>query len=282
MFRFLAVLCLATTSLHAQNSPEWTRPFEPFRIIGNIYWVGTYDLSTYLIVTPQGNILINTGLAETVPQIQAGIEKLGFKFSDTKILTATHGHFDHVAGMAALKRQTGAQLVISAPDAELLESGGKADFRFGETPSARFEPVKVDRTFKDGEKIALGGVELVAHHHPGHTKGATSFTTNVTEGGKTYRVIIANMGSINPGVRVSGMPTYPGIAADYARTFQAQKEMQIDVFLASHASQFRLHSKYQPGDPYKVDRFVDPASFQKSVAQLEKAYLDQLQKEKAH
>src|SRR5215813_10879411 len=122
----------------APNDADWTRPFPPFRIIGNIYWVGTYDLSTYLIVTPQGNILINTGLAETVPQIKAGIEKLGFKFSDTKILTATHGHFDHVAGMAELKRETGAQLIISAPDVELLESGGKADFRFGDTPSARF------------------------------------------------------------------------------------------------------------------------------------------------
>jgi metallo-beta-lactamase class B len=280
MFRLFSALCLSALLLPAQNAEEWTRPFEPFRIIGNIYWVGTYDLSTYLIVTPQGNILINTGLAETVPQIRAGVEKLGFRLSDTKILTATHGHYDHVAGMAELKRQTGAQLVISAPDVELLESGGKADFRFGDTPGARFEPVKVDKTFRDGEKISLGGVELVAHHHPGHTKGATSFTTNVTEGGKTYRVIIANMGSINPGVKVTGMPKYPGIEADYAKTFQAQKAMQIDVFLASHAAQFGLHRKYQPGDAYKVERFVDPEMFQRGVAQLEKAYLEQVKKEK--
>src|SRR6202035_142723 len=123
---------------------------------------------------------------------------------------------------------------ISAPDAELLETGGKADFRFGDTQSARFEPVKVDQTFKDSDTIALGGTVLTAHHHPGHTKGATSFTLNVREGAKTYRVVIANMGSINPGVTVNGMPKYPNIAEDYARTFTDQKNMQIDVWLASH------------------------------------------------
>jgi len=281
MLRLAGLLCLLTTPLFAQANEEWTRAFPPFRMIGNIYWVGTYDLSTYLITTPQGNILINTGLVDTVPQIKANVEKLGFKLSDTKILTATHGHFDHVAGMAELKRMTGAKLMISAPDVELLESGGKADFRFGDTQSARFEPVHVDGTFKDGDKISLGGVELVAHHHPGHTKGATSFTTNVTEGGRTYRVVIANMGSINPGVKVSGMPKYPGIEADYARTFKEQKEMQIDVFLASHAAQFGLHRKYQPGDAYKADRFVDPDGFHQSVEKLEKTYLEQLAKEKA-
>src|SRR6187401_851183 len=115
-------------------NPDWTRPFPPFRIIGNIYWVGSYDLSTYLITTPQGNILINTGVGDTAQQIRKSVEQLGFKLSDTKILTATHGHFDHVAGMAELKRLTGARLIISEPDKPLLETGGKADFRFGNTP----------------------------------------------------------------------------------------------------------------------------------------------------
>src|SRR5262245_23539495 len=136
-------LTLVTRSAAPQD-PEWTRPFPPFRLIGNVYWVGTYDLSTYLITTPQGNILINTGLAETVPQIKSNVEQLGFKMADTKILTATHGHFDHVAGFAELKRMTAAKMVVSERDVELFESGGKADFRFGDTPSARFEPVKVD------------------------------------------------------------------------------------------------------------------------------------------
>src|SRR5712675_1631586 len=191
--RLVALLmfgCFALpSSTLAQADPDWTRPFPPFRIIGNIYWVGSYDLSTYLITTPQGNILINTGVGDTAKQIKASVEQLGFKLSDTKILTATHGHFDHVAGMAELKRMTGAKL-------------------------------------------------------------------NVHEGDKTYRVVIANMGSINPGVTVSGMPKYPEIGEDYARTFKAQKDMQIDVWLASHASQFSLHEKYKPGDPFNPDRFV--------------------------
>jgi metallo-beta-lactamase class B len=201
--------------------------------------------------------------------------------SDVKILTATHGHFDHVAGIAELKKMTGAALVISAPDQELLESGGKADFRWGDTPSARFEPAKVDRTFKAGETISLGGTTLTAHLHAGHTKGATSFTTEVRENGKTYRIVIANLGSINPGVTVTGMPKYPDIGQDYARTFADQKGMKVDVWFASHASQFGMHKKYKPGDPYNPDRFVDPSGFLEAVRGLEKAYLDQVAKERA-
>ena len=276
-----AVLVAAGQSTRAQQNDEWTRAFPPFHVIGNIYWVGSYDLSTYLIVTPQGNILINTGVGDTARQIKESVEQLGFSLADTKILTATHGHYDHVAGMAALKRMTGARLIVSEPDRPLLESGGKADFRFGDTPGAQFEPVAVDSTFRDGGVITLGGTTLTAHLHAGHTKGATSFTLDVPEGGRTYRVIIANMGSINPGVRVSGMPGYPTIGQDYARTFLAQKDMKIDVWLASHAAQFRLHQKYQPGDPYSPTRFVDPDGYLTSVQALENTYLDQLARERA-
>ena len=276
----LAGLVALAAPVSAQNNPEWTRPFPPFRIIGNLYWVGSYDLSTYLITTPAGNILINTGVGDTANQIKASVEQLGFKLSDTKILTATHGHWDHVAGLAQLKKMTGARLIVSEPDKELFESGGRADFRFGDDPGSRFDPVKVDATFKDNDTISLGGTVLTAHHHPGHTKGATSFTLDVPENGKTYRVVIANMGSINPGVTVSGMPKYPGIGDDYARTFKAQKDMQIDIWLASHASQFKLHQKYKPGDPYNPDRFVDPKGFKAAVEALEKTYREQLAKER--
>ena len=273
-------LALASPTL-GQSDPNWTRPYPPFRIVGNLYWVGWYDLATYLITTPQGHILINTGVGDTAKQIKSSVEQLGFKLADTKILTATHGHFDHVAGMAELKRMTGARLIVSEPDKELFESGGRLDFRFGDTPGARFDPVKVDGTFKDSDTISLGTTVLTAHHHPGHTKGATSFTLNVQESGKTYRVVIANMGSINPGVTVSGMAKYPGITEDYARTFKAQKDMQIDIWLASHAAQFRLHEKFKPGGAYNPDRFVDPQGFKESVEQLEKRYVEQLARERA-
>jgi metallo-beta-lactamase class B len=277
----LAILlpCAFAQSAASISNPDWVKPFPPFRIVANVYWVGTWDLSTYLITTPQGHILVNTGLGQTVPQIKAGVEQLGFKLSDVKILTATHGHFDHVAGLAALKRLTGAQIVISEPDADLLETGGKSDFRFGDDPGARIEPVHVDRRLKNGDRIELGGVVLTAHLHPGHTKGATTFTFDVREADKTWRVGIVNMASINPGVRVSGMPKFPDIAQAYARTFHDQKEMKIDIFLASHASQFDLHKKYAPGDPYRADRIVDPTGFQSAVTRLEKVYRDQLARE---
>ena len=284
---FIAAICFAALALSdlptaaRQGNPDWTKPFPPFKLVGNIYWVGSYDLSTYLITSPQGHFLINTGVGDTARQIQASVAQLGFKMTDVRILTATHGHWDHVAGMAELKKMTGASVVVSEPDKELLESGGKADFRFGSTSSSWFEPVKVDRTFKDGETLSLGDTKLTAHLHPGHTKGATSFTAEIRENGKTYRVVIANMGSINPGVTVTGMATYPGIQQDYARTFAAQQAMKIDVFLSSHASQFGMHEKYQPGDAYNPDRFVDPKGFQEAVRRLEKTYLDQVAKERA-
>jgi metallo-beta-lactamase class B len=284
--RFIAAISLGALTLAAIHSaspqnPDWTRPFPPFKMIGNIYWVGSYDLSTYLLTSPQGHILINTGVGDTAKQIKTSVEQLGFKMGDVKILTATHAHWDHVAGMAELKKMTGASLVVSDPEKELLESGGKTDFRWGDTSSAWFEPVRVDRTFKDGETISLGETKLTAHYHPGHTRGATSFTTDVRDNGKTYRVAIVNMGSINPGVTVTGMPKYPTIEQDYARTFKTQKEMKIDVFLSSHASQFGMHGKYKPGDPYNPDRFVDPNGFLEAVRALEKTYLDQVAKERA-
>ena len=265
----------------AQQNADWTRPFPAFRLIGNVYWVGTYDLSTYLITTSGGHFLINTGFPQTVPQIKAGVEALGFKMTDVKVLLATHAHGDHVAGLAELKRLTKARMVMSEADAPLLEDGGASDFRWGDDLATRFEKVTVDQRLKDGDTVKLGDVTLTAHHHPGHTKGATSFTFTVRESGRDYRVIIANLGSINPGVTVNGMPKYPTIAADYAKTFASQKALQIDVFLASHAAQFRMHEKYKQGDPYDPNRFVDPEGYRAAVERAEKNYLDQLAKEKS-
>jgi metallo-beta-lactamase class B len=276
----LVSLCLALPA-EAQDRSQWTQPFPPFKLIGNVYWVGTYDLSTYLVTTDAGHILINTGFAETVPQIRQGVEQLGLRLDDVEILLATHAHGDHVAGLAELKRLTGARMEMSEADAVLLEDGGISDFRFGDGRTPSFEAVRVDRRLKDQDTIALGGVTLTAHHHPGHTKGATSFTLSVREAGRDYRVVIANLGSINPGVTVSGMPSYPMIGDDYASTFAKQKALPVDVFLASHAAQFGMHEKYKPGDAYDPNRFVDPEGYLAAVERLEGIFREQLARERA-
>jgi metallo-beta-lactamase class B len=153
--------------LGAQVPAGWSRPTEPSRIVGNVYWVGTHDLSSYLITSPEGHIVINTALADSVSLIRANIERLGFRISDVKILTATHAHWDHVAGLAALKEMTGARVYRSAPDADVLESGGKSDFRWGKDPQAWFDPVAVDRRLEDGETIRLGGTRWSCTSTPG-------------------------------------------------------------------------------------------------------------------
>ena len=283
MTRFVGALvlaCVAGVSLTAQGNEEWTRPTAPVRIVGNVYYVGTYDLSSFLITTDQGHILINTGLASSAPQIRRNVEALGFTFADIRLLMATHAHWDHVAALADVKKATGARVAMHERDAGVLESGGKTDFRWGNEPGSHFAPVAVDQRLQDDDVVRLGGTAITVHHHPGHTRGASSFALTVRDGGRDYRVVIANMGSINPGVRLTGMPSYPGIAEDYARTFREQKAMPIDVFLASHASQFGLHRKHVPGAAYDPARFVDPAGFRDAVARLERAYLDQLEAER--
>jgi metallo-beta-lactamase class B len=286
-----ALIALSPLSLQAQATfkpppitkanEDYVKPFPPLHIVGNLYYVGTYDLAVYLIVTPAGNILINTGVNDSVAPIRANIEKLGFKVSDIKLLLATHGHWDHVAGMAELKRLTGAKMLMQEADAGMLEDGGRSDYRFPQGREPAYEPVKVDQRLKDGDKVKLGDTELTVMHHPGHTKGATSFSFTTQDAGRTYRVLIANMGSINPGVKVSGMPAFPGITDAYAQTFAKQKQIVPEVWVASHAKQFGLHEKYQPGDAYDPNRFVDPEGYRKAVAKLEKIYLDQLAQERA-
>ncbi len=285
MRRVFLLLIVAFSVLAQQAkdiaSDEWTRPFPPLRIVGNLYYVGTYDLACYLIVTPAGNILVNTGLAGSVAQIRSNVETLGFRFSDIKLLLATHAHFDHVSAMADVKRLTGAKLAATEPEVALFESGGKTDFRFGEDQTAWFKPVHVDQTLQDGQKVGLGGMELTVHLHPGHTKGAASYEFTVPEDGHDYRVLIANLPSINPGVTLLKNAKYPTIMSDYAHTLAVQKELHPEIFLASHASQFGLHRKYQPGDSYQATRFVDPAGYRAAVDAMQAAFDAQLERERS-
>jgi metallo-beta-lactamase class B len=278
MIRTLAFFAAAVCAL-AEPNPDWTRPFPAHRVVGNVYYVGTYDLACFLIATPQGNILINTGLDGSVPMIKASVESLGFKLQDTKILLTTQAHNDHVAGMAEMKRITGARLLATDGDAPVLEDGGKSDPLFT-IPDFKFEPVKVDGRIKDGQRISLGGTELIAYSHPGHTRGSVSYGLTVAENGRNYRVLIANMGSINPGTLLIGNKKYPQIAEDYARTFREQKKLECDIFLSSHAGQYGLHDKWKPGQAYNPNTFLDPEGYKAAVNHAEAAYVEWLAKEK--
>jgi len=261
------------------NNPNYVKPFPPLRIVGNLYYVGTYDLAVYLITTPAGNILINTGVNDSTAAIRSNIEALGFKFSDIKLLLATHGHWDHVGAMAEIKRLTGARMFMHEGDADLLESGGGQDYRFPQGRGTIYEPVKVDRRLKEGDKVQLGDTELTVMHHPGHTKGATSFSYSVREGGRSYNVLIVNMASINPGVQVGFMPAFPEITKAYLGTLERQKQLKPEIWVSSHAGHFNLHQKYKTGDPYDPKRFVDPDGYQAKIQFYEKLFGAQLKKE---
>jgi metallo-beta-lactamase class B len=247
----------------------------PHRMIGNVYFVGQDDLCSYLITTPKGNILINTGFAFSVPVIKAGTQKLGFRFEDIKILLVTHAHSDHAAGLADVRRLTGAKMWALDHEKELLETGGKTDFLFGS--DGWFKPVKVDHVFQDGDKIELGGMVITAHWTPGHTKGSTSYSMEVTENGKLYHVLIANLPTTNDGVSFVHNEKYPNIVEDYLHTFTVLKSLPCDVFLSSHTTQFHFNAKFHRDEPYSPERYVDPVGYQLEVQRLEQRFYAEVQ-----
>jgi metallo-beta-lactamase class B len=256
---------------------SWNQPFKPFRIIGNIYYVGTNNLACYLLTSPGGYILIDTGLQESAPIIRANIEELGYKLRYIRIILSSHAHFDHVAGHAEMKAATGAQVFATAADAATLESGGTKGFH----PLNPYKPVKVDRILKDGEIVRLGNIALTAHLTPGHTEGNTTWTTTIEEGGKKYDVVFAGSMSINPGVQLVNNPTWPKIAEAYARSFQTLKSLHCDVFLGPHAPFFDMEAKVKRmnADP-KSNPFIDPEGYRNYIASFEKSYNEQLQRER--
>jgi metallo-beta-lactamase class B len=268
-----AVSCLAQRSF---EQSDWTKPMTPHRIVGPVYYVGTYDLACFLIASPAGHILINTGLADSTAQIRKNVESLGFKFSEIAILLTNQAHFDHVAAMAEIKKLTGAQLLATEGDKAVLEDGGASDFYLGKEYA--FKPVKVDDVVKDEMEISSGRVRLRAHLMPGHTKGSVSYSMVVPENGRTYNVVIANIPT-TIGAKLVNNSKYPGIAADYERSFRVLRALACDIFLAAHASQYRLHDKYK--GKYAPDAFVDPEGLKRSVAENETKFRQQLKQEQA-
>jgi metallo-beta-lactamase class B len=282
VFRALvAVAAFAGTARAQANPPDWTEPFPPFHIAGNLYYVGSKGLANYLITTPAGNILINSDLEANVPLIKASIEKLGFKFSDTRILLISHAHFDHDAASATIKELTGAKYMVMDADVPVVESGGKADFQYGNTPDDLYKPAKVDRILHNGDQVKLGGAVLVARLTAGHTKGCTTWTTKVNEGGKSYNVVIVGSPYVNPGYELVGNALYPHIADDYARGFRVLKSLPVDFFLGAHGSYFDLDAKYPRLKEGAGSPFIDPEGYKALVTRAEQAFQAELAKQKA-
>lgn len=263
--------------LTAQNN-NWTRPFLGHRVIGNLYAVGTYDLAVFLITSNDGHILINTGVEDSTAMIRQNIESVGFRLEDVKILLATQAHWDHTAALAEIKDLTGAEMWATAEDAPVLEDGGFSDPHFGGRES--FRPVSVDRIIADGDVIELGATRLTVMETPGHTAGSSSYLMEIREGNRTYDVGVINMGTINDGKKLVVDPTYPGVADDFALTFRKQKALELDVWVSSHGSQYQLHEKYQAGQEYSPETFVDPDGLLRSVERLERLYVAQIEAER--
>lgn len=281
----LVVVCALTTVLGfsrpvSAQSNDWTEPFPPFRIAENLYYVGSKGLANYLITTPQGHILINSDLEANVPLIRDAIEKLGFKFTDVKILLISHAHFDHNAGSAMIKRLTGARYMVMDGDVPVVETGGKSDFQYGKTAEALYPPTTVDRVLHDGDEVKLGDTVLVARKTPGHTKGCTTWTMKVMENGRSADVVIVGSPNVNPGYKLVNNASYPGIAQDYQRMFDVLKSLPCDYFLGAHGSYFNMDAKYARLTAGARTAFVDPDGYKKFVAQKEREFRAELAKQK--
>jgi len=284
MKALVIVVLLVAVSTSAQSTapkPKLGRkPVEAYRVIGNIYYVGATDVSSHIIVTSQGLILLDTGTLEMLPIIRANLEKLGHCPSDIKIILASHAHWDHVEGHAAMQELTKAQVIGMGEDAAALASG--IDISAVGFLGRGWKPVKVDRVLKDGDTVTLGNVTLQAHLTPGHTKGCTTWTTTVTENGKSYLVIFLGSVGINKGVTLLGNTRHPAIAEDYAKSFRLLKGLKPDVFLAGHPSAYGMAKKLkllQAGSA--ANPFIDPDGYRRAVNGAEARYLKQLAAEKS-
>ena len=281
------ILC-ATTAISAEKNytaafedafnmtmpPAWSQNYPATQIIGNLYDVGGYDLSSFLITSHTGHILINTGLEGSAAMIESNLKSLGLRMADIKILLTTQAHFDHTADLALIKEQTGARLLATEADKSFLEDGGLSDPLIGGIES--FRPVMVDGVITDSDVIELGDIRLRVLEHPGHTEGSASYAMTITESGNSYDVLVVNMAYINEGVNVAIKPTYHGIAADFEKTFESQRKLNPDIWVSSHKSAYGFHDKHQPGQAYDPRTFYDPAGYLEAIRLHEVTYIDKV------
>jgi metallo-beta-lactamase class B len=282
LIRALALTSLlhCTLPIWAAQEAAWSTPFPPFRIAGNLYYVGSADLASYLITTPKGLILINSNLTSSPALIRKSVESLGFRFSDIKILLISHAHFDHCAGSAEIIRVTGAKYEVMNGDVSVVESGGKSDFAYGAEKDMRFPPAHVDRVLHDGETVQLGGTVLTAHLTAGHTRGTTTWTLDEREGGRLLHVVIVGSPNVNSGYKLVGNTAYLKIAADYKQQFEVLRALPCDIFLGAHGSYFDMMEKYARWKAGDKDAFIDPAGYKAYVADREQAFEAELQRQR--
>ena len=272
-----ATIAVLTWAAVAQN--PFHEPFPAHKVVGNVYYVGSKDLASYLVTTPEGHILINSGFEETVPLIRKGVESLGFKMGDIKILLDSHAHSDHVAGHATLKDLTGAKVYVMGGDDEVIASGGKGQYLYSDS---RWKPCKVDRVLEDGDEVKLGGVTLVVRRTPGHTRGCTTWTWKAEDGGKTYDVVVIGSPNVNPGYRLVGNKDYPEIADDFQKTFKVLKALACDVFLGAHGGYYGMVEKHaRAAKGHATNPFIDPEGYRAYVVQKEQAFRDTLADQRA-
>ena len=275
----LIALAFGQTSL-AQSNADWTTPITPFRIADGLYYVGSKDLASYLVVTPQGSILINSSLESSPTLIRKSVEQLGFKYTDIKILLISHSHSDHDAGSARVIQETGAKYMVMDGDVPVVESGGATDFAYGNSP---YPKAKVDRTLHDGDTVKLGDSVLVAHKTAGHTRGCTTWTMKVKQNGKTLNAVIVGSWNVNPGFRLVDKPqqpaSYPGIADDYRKTFALLKQLPCDIFLGAHGAYFNMLDKLSKAEKTGESVWIDPQGYAAAVTEREQAFETELRKQ---
>lgn len=275
----LAVVGCASQRGVPGDMQQWNRPFPPYRVIDNIYYVGTNKIAQFLIATPAGSILLDSGFEASVPRLRENIETLGFRYTDIKLLLTSHAHIDHVQAHALVRQQTGARVVASAADALILEAGGKGEPTFDGIHA--WPACRVDRRVVDGEQLTLGDTTLTAHLTPGHTPGAVTWTMKVTYGGRSLDVVFFPSANINPGVHLLRNPKYPRIREDFEHSFAIWKGLACDVFLADHGDFYDMADKRarQLGG---ADRnpFIDPAGYRGFVTAAEQRFEDQLVEER--
>jgi metallo-beta-lactamase class B len=266
MKRMLLALLLATSAF-AQKDPlsrSWNQPVEPFRIAGNLYYVGASEITSFLITTPQGHVVIDGGFEETAPMILANIRRLGFRVEDVRILLNSHAHLDHAGGLAALKKATGARFIATRADASLLARGGLDDPQFADR--LPFPPIHPDRIIDDEGRVTIGGTTLIARITPGHSPGCTTWTTVVNDHGKRRSVVFVGSASVPSTYNLTTNRRYPHAAEDYRRTFAILRSLHPDIFLGSHGNFFSLEEKI------RSRKFVDPSGYVAYVERSERAF----------